>query len=76
MGEGGSGATLGGGVQDYKFIPEMVKEETGVAIDEYQARRLKEAVLGKKIASNFYDPERVENVLNEIGLEDYPQNGH
>ncbi len=71
MGEGGSGATLGGGVQDYKFIPEMVERETGVAIDEYQARRLKEAVLGKKIASNFYDPERVENVLKEIGLENY-----
>ena len=71
MGEGGSGATLGGGVQDYKFIPEMVKRETGVAIDEYQARRLKEAVLGKKITSNFYDPERVENVLKEIGLENY-----
>lgn len=71
MGEGGSGATLGGGIQDYKFIPEMVKRETGVTIDEYHARRLKEAVLGKKIASNFYDPERVENVLKEIGLENY-----
>ena len=44
MGEAGSGATLGGGVQDYKFIPEMIKRETGVVIDEYQARRLKEAV--------------------------------
>lgn len=38
IGEGGSGATLGGGIQDYKFIPEMVKRETGVAIDQYQAR--------------------------------------
>ncbi len=71
IGEAGSGATLGGGVQDYKFIPEMVKKETGVLIDEYQARRLKEAILGKKIASDFYDPERVENVLKEIGLENY-----
>ena len=71
IGEAGSGATLGGGVQDYKFIPEMVKRETGVAIDEYHARRLKNAVLGKKIASNSYDRERVENILKEIGLENY-----
>ncbi len=71
IGEEGSGATLGGGVQDYKFIPEMVKRETGIAIDEYQARKLKEAVLGRKIALNCYDPERVENILKEIGLEDY-----
>ncbi|HIC90685.1 MAG TPA: hypothetical protein EYP21_01200 [Syntrophaceae bacterium] len=34
-------------------------------------KRLKEAVLGKEIASNFYDPERVENVLKEIGLKNY-----
>jgi imidazolonepropionase-like amidohydrolase len=71
IGEAGSGATLGGGVQDYKFIPEMVKKETGVVIDEYGARSLKEAVLGKKIVPNDYDPERVENVLKEIGLENY-----
>jgi imidazolonepropionase-like amidohydrolase len=71
IGEGGSGATLGGGVQDYKFIPEMIKRKTGVVVDEYQARRLKGAVLGKKIASKFYDPERVKNVLKEISLEDY-----
>jgi imidazolonepropionase-like amidohydrolase len=69
IGEGGSGATLGGGVQDDKFIPEMLKRETGVVIDEYQARRLKEAVLGKRITSDFYDSERVGNVLKEIGLE-------
>ncbi len=71
MGEAGSGATLGGGVQDYKFIPEMVKKETGIAIDEYQARKLKEAVLGKEITSNFFNPERVENILKEIGLGNY-----
>ena len=70
IGEGGSGATLGGGVQDYKFIPEMVKREKGVVIDEYQARRLKEAVLGKRITSDFYDSKRVGNVLKEIGLTD------
>lgn len=71
MGEAGSGATLGGGVQDYKFIPEMVQRETGVVIDEYQARRLKEAVLGKRMTLNAYDPERVESLLKEIGLEHY-----
>jgi imidazolonepropionase-like amidohydrolase len=71
IGEAGSGATLGGGVQDYKFIPEMVKRETGVVIDEYQARALKEAVLGKEISSTSYDPEKVENVLKEIGSEGY-----
>jgi len=71
VGEVGSGDMLGGGVHDYKFIPEMIKRETEVVIDEYQARRLKEAVLGKKIAPDSYNPEKVESVLREIGLENY-----
>lgn len=71
IGEAGSGATLGGGVQDYRFIPEMVKKKTGVSIDEYQARRLKEAVLGKKIDPDYYNPEKVKDILKEIGLEAY-----
>lgn len=69
LGEGGSGATFGGGVQDYQFIPEMVKRKIGVVIDEYQARRLKEAALGKRMTSNSYDPERLKHVLQEIGLQ-------
>src|SRR3972149_4442891 len=68
VGEAGSGATLGGGVQDYKYIPEMIKKETGAVISEAEARELKEAVLGREISSDHFDSEKVQQVLEKVGL--------
>lgn len=45
IGEIGSGHTLGGGGQDYKYIPERVKQATGIDIGVDVARGLKLAVL-------------------------------
>ena len=49
IGEIGAGGTLGGGMQDYAYIPAAVSAAAGVAIDAPQARALKEAVLGRTI---------------------------
>jgi cytosine/adenosine deaminase-related metal-dependent hydrolase len=49
IGEIGAGGTLGGGMQDYAYIPEAVLKAADVAIDAPRARALKEAVLGRTI---------------------------
>ena len=46
LGEAGGGQTLGGGAQDYRFIPEAILSATGVLIRPAEARTLKEAVVG------------------------------
>ncbi len=49
LGEAGGGQTLGGGAQDYRFIPDAIEERTGQRITVLMARRLKEAVLGRRL---------------------------
>jgi hypothetical protein len=49
IGEIGAGGTLGGGMQDYAYIPAAVLKAADVAIDAPRARALKEAVLGRTI---------------------------
>lgn len=49
LGEAGGGQTLGGGAQEYRFIPDAIEERTGQRISVLMARRLKEAVLGRKL---------------------------
>jgi hypothetical protein len=49
LGEAGGGQTLGGGAQDYRFIPEAIAAATGRPITVVMARRLKEAVLGRRL---------------------------
>jgi len=68
IGEIGAGHTLGGGGQDYLYIPLAVKQETGREITERQARALKRAVLGRYVDPLAYDPSKVSQVLEEIGL--------
>ncbi|MDR7519741.1 MAG: amidohydrolase family protein [Armatimonadota bacterium] len=68
IGEVGAGHTLGGGGQDYMFIPMRVRERTGVELEPRQAQALKWAVLGRHIDPAHYDRARVAAVLNEVGL--------
>ncbi|MCA1443779.1 amidohydrolase family protein [Ensifer sp. IC4062] len=49
LGEVGGGQTLG--AQEYRFIPQAIRRETGVEVTPVAARRLKSAVLGR-----FLDP--------------------
>lgn len=72
VGECGSGATLGGGVQDYKFIPEMIMDKYGVKISEAQARALKEAVLGRHIDAGAYSAGAVKKTALDLGIDAAP----
>jgi len=68
IGECGSGATLGGGVQDYKFIPEAIRQKFGVQLSEIQSRQLKESVLGRNICPENYNPQECTMLIKEFGL--------
>lgn len=70
FGEIGGGHTLGGGGQDYMYIPMAVKEATGVDLEPMQARKLKESVLSRHIREDAYRRENVETALEELGLSD------
>ncbi len=47
IGEVGSGATLGGGVASYRYIPEAIHNATGIRIGWGEADRIKAAVLAE-----------------------------
>jgi imidazolonepropionase-like amidohydrolase len=70
IGEVGAGATLGGGVQDYKYIPEAIKKETGKELKPSEARELKFAVLGRHISREAFNASEVKRVLEKVGLAD------
>jgi hypothetical protein len=69
VGEMGSGAGLGGGVADYKYIPETIEKETGVRIEVSDAHKLKIAVLGRTLKFENYDLDKTREILNATGLE-------
>lgn len=69
LGEAGGGQTLGGGAQDYRFIPDAIEEYTGLRISVQMARRLKEAVLGRRLDGRATASERtVEELLVEAAI--------
>jgi cytosine/adenosine deaminase-related metal-dependent hydrolase len=68
IGEMGSGASLGGGVTEYKYIPEEIQKMTGRAITAQQAKALKEAVLGRELSPGSYDGAKTEALMEELGL--------
>ncbi len=68
IGEIGGGMTLAGGGQEYMFIPRAVKEATGKTLEPHQARKLKEAVLGRFADPVDFDPKVTAKALEEIGL--------
>lgn len=56
LGEGGGGQTLGGGAQDYAFLPAAIAQVTGVLIGARDARRLKETLLGRTLQARQSSP--------------------
>jgi imidazolonepropionase-like amidohydrolase len=66
IGEIGSGHTLGGGGQDYKYIPERVKQATGIDIGVDIARGLKLTVLAGRYGG--VEGEDLETVMERGGL--------
>ena len=72
IGEVGAGGLLGGGTTDYKLIPEAIEAISGVWLDPDQARRLKWAVLGKKLRKDDFDLEALKQCVAEFGIENVP----
>lgn len=69
LGEAGGGQTLGGGAQDYRFIPAAIRAATGAAITPATARALKEAVLGRFLdGSGAFDDDGLMALLDRHGL--------
>ncbi|WP_279010659.1 amidohydrolase family protein [Synergistes jonesii] len=71
IGEVGGGHTLGGGGQDYLYIPRAVKEAKGKDIDYLQARAMKLSVLGRYIEESYYEHDRVATALKEVKLDSF-----
>lgn len=68
IGELGGGQTLGGGGQDLSYIPNAVEKAAGVRVSSAQARRMKEAVLGRFIDADACDLAELEAAAAEAGL--------
>jgi predicted amidohydrolase len=71
LGEVGGGQTLGGGAQEYKYIPEAVKRHTGRDIQPLVARLLRDAVVGRYLQpQDGADDEQLQSVLVSCRLAD------
>lgn len=69
LGEGGGGQTLGGGAQDYAFLPRAIADVTGVLVNAGAARRLKEVLLGRSLQDLQSSPSAQFIALcDELGL--------
>lgn len=70
IGEIGAGHTLGGGGQDYLYIPRAIYAATGRRIKPEQARALKLATLGRRLDPTAFDREATARVLRQLQLDD------
>lgn len=69
LGEGGGGQTLGGGAQDYGFLPQALLKTSGVLVEARDARRLKELLLGRTLKDpQFPLDARFIALCDELGL--------
>lgn len=68
IGELGGGQTLGGGGQDLVYIPAAIRKASGVHISIDQARRIKEAVLGRFIKADAFNAEALAEAAEDAGL--------
>jgi Amidohydrolase family len=70
IGEIGAGHSLGGGAQDYLYIPDVIEKATGVRLRPDQARQLKWAILGRMLSRDAFDAAQTEKCLHALGLRD------
>jgi len=62
VGEIGSGATLGGGVSEYKYIPEAIKKKTGISLSAEQVHSLKQVFIN----SGYFLKQEISSEINEL----------
>ena len=68
IGEIGAGGTLGGGMQDYAYIPTALHKRSGITVKTEAARALKEAVLGRTIDPAELDRDALATAIGQAGL--------
>lgn len=68
IGELGGGQTLGGGGQDLVYIPAAIHKASGIRISGNQARRIKDAVLGRFIDVSAFNVNALAEAAAEAGL--------
>lgn len=68
IGELGGGQTLGGGGQDLVYIPAAIHKASGIRITIGQARRIKEAVLGRFIDAGALNVVALAEAAKAAGL--------
>ena len=68
IGELGAGHSLGGGGQDYLYIPQLIERATDIRLRADQARRLKWAILGRTLSRAAFDRLETERCLSAFGL--------
>ncbi len=69
LGEVGGGQTLGGGAQEYRFIPEAIKRVTGRDIPPSVSRKLRNAVVGRYLRpQEGVSDEKLQEELSSCGL--------
>ena len=68
IGELGAGHSLGGGGQDYLYIPDVIERATGVRLRPDRARQLKWAILGRALSRDAFDAAETERCLSRLGL--------
>lgn len=68
IGEMGSGASLGGGVASYKYIPEEIEKAAGKRITASQAEKIKTAVLGRRLDPINFNESLVRKLIDKFGL--------
>jgi hypothetical protein len=68
IGEIGAGHSLGGGAQDYLYIPDVIEKATGKRLRPDQARQLKWAILGRKLSRDAFDADQTADCLRILGL--------
>lgn len=70
IGEIGAGGTLGGGMQDYQYVPDAIERACGVRPSTAHARAIKEAVLGRRIDPSELDAQALDAALGAANLRD------
>lgn len=73
IGEIGGGHTLGGGGQDYLYIPQAIEKHTGIRIRQEEAKSLKFLCLGRSLDVRNRDEEKIQSLLNQFGISLKPE---
>nr|WP_210264612.1 amidohydrolase family protein [Ensifer adhaerens] len=69
LGEAGGGQTLGGGAQDYRFLPQAIEAACGICVHPNVARAFKDAVVGRRLdGMGTIDDDELDQLIGSFAL--------